>query len=153
MAHFANKGWNLTFRRWLDEAHQEKLRKMIDMLVPCALSNNRDQPKWPCEKNGKFSVNSQYKALCEGESEDRNKRLRKAKIPLKIKIFMWLIKMNAILTRDNFARKRWKGDKSCSFCANPESIEHLFFGCVMSKYCWSLVSIVIGADFRPASFD
>ena len=72
---------------------------------------------------------SQYKSLCEAETGDRNKRLWKAKIPLKIKIFMWLIKMNAILTRDNLARKGWKGNKTGSFCANLESIEHLIFGC------------------------
>ena len=96
---------------------------------------------------------SQYKSWCEAETGERNKRLWKAKIPLKIKIFMWLIKVNAILTRNNLARKGWKCDKTCSFSANPESIEHLFFGCVMTKYCWSLVSIVIGADCRPASLN
>ena len=99
------------------------------MLVPCALSRRRYQPKWLGEKNGKFSINSQYKALCEAKSEDRNKRLQKAKVPLKIKFFIWLIKMNAILTGDNLARKGWKGNKTGSFCANLESIEHLFFGC------------------------
>ena len=129
MALFASKEWNLSLRQWLDEPQQEKLRKMRDVLVPCALSSSRDQPKWLGEKDGKFSVNSQYRALCEAETEDRNKNLWKAKIPLKIKIFMWLIKMNAILTRDNLARKGWKGNKTSSFCANLERIEHLFFGC------------------------
>ena len=79
------------------------------------------------------------------------KKLWKAKLPLKIKVFMWLVKLNAILTRDNLSRKGWQGDKMCSFCSSPESTEHLFFSCVISKYCWSLVSVVVRADCRPGS--
>ena len=97
-------------------------------------------------------MRSQYKFLCEYLTEDRNKKIWKAKLPLKIKVFMWLVKLNAILTRDNLSIRGWQGDKICSFCSSPESVEHLFFGCVMSRYCWSLVSIVVNADCRPGSF-
>ena len=152
VAFFASKGWNLTFRRWLDERQQESLRKLRDMLSACALSNNNDYPKWLGEKNSQFSVKSQYNFLCVYLTEDRNKKLWKAKLPLKIKVFMWLVKLNAILTRDNLSRKGWQGDKMCSFCSSPESTEHLFSSCVISRYCWSLVSVVVKADCRPSSF-
>jgi hypothetical protein len=62
-------------------------------------------------KNGHFSVKSQYKLLCETETEVRNKIIWKAKILLKIKVFMWLVKLNAILTRDNLARRDGRGIK------------------------------------------
>ena len=65
---------------------------------------------------------------------------------------MWLVKLNAILTRDNLSIRGWQGDKICSFCSSPDCVEHLFFGCVMSRYCWSLVSIIVNADCRPGSF-
>ena len=84
----------------------------------------RPVPKWLGE-NGQFSVKSQYNLLFETDTEDRNKKLWKAKIPLKIKIFMWLVKQNTILTRDNLSRKGWQGDKTCSFCNAPENVEHL----------------------------
>jgi len=29
---------------------------------------------------------------------------------------MWLIKQNAILTKDNLAKKSWVGDIHCAFC-------------------------------------
>jgi len=77
----------------------------------------------------------------------------KAKIPLKIKIWMWLIEHNAILTKDNLSRRNWVGDSKCAFCNGDETILHLFFGCNMAKYVWSLVAFVIGADNRPSSFD
>ena len=74
VAFFASKGWNLTFRRWLDERQQESLRKLRDMLSACALSNNNDYPKWLGEKNSQFSVKSQYNFLCVYLTEDRNKK-------------------------------------------------------------------------------
>ena len=76
-----------------------------------------------------------------------------AKIPLKIKIFMWLIYNNAILTKDNLVKRKWVGDERCSFCCEPESISHLLFECAMSKYVWSLVATVVGALCRPISLD
>jgi hypothetical protein len=40
----------------------------------------------------------------------------KAKIPLKIKIFTWLVFQNAILTKDNLSKRKWKSNISCAFC-------------------------------------
>lgn len=34
----------------------------------------------------------------------------KAKLPLKIKIFLWYLKWGVILTKDNLVKRRWKGD-------------------------------------------
>ena len=65
---------------------------------------------------------------------------------------MWLVKSNAILTKDNLSKKGWQGDQTCSFCSTLENTEYLFFGCAMARYCWSLVSIAIGADCRLSSF-
>jgi hypothetical protein len=42
-----------------------------------------------------------------GEPGDANKRIWKAEIPLKIKVFM--INKNAILTKDNLIKKNWQG--------------------------------------------
>lgn len=39
---------------------------------------------------------------------------------------MWLVKQEAILTKDIVLRKKWKGDKHCAFCNELESINHLF---------------------------
>jgi hypothetical protein len=58
------------------------------------------------------------------------KMIWKAKIPLKIKIFMWLVSQNVILTKDNLIKRRWKGNSSCAFCSENENGGHLFFECV-----------------------
>jgi len=77
----------------------------------------------------------------------------KAKIPLKIKNFMWLIYNNAILTKDNLIKRKWVGDERCSFCCEPETISHLLFECTMAKYVWSLVAVALGACCRPTSLE
>jgi hypothetical protein len=87
--------------------------------------------------------------MCEGEVGESNRRIWKAKIPLKIKVFMWLINQNAILTKDNMLKRNWQGDQHCKFCSSEESINHLFFYCTLAKYVWSLTAWVIRADCRP----
>ena len=108
---FAKRGWRLSFRRWLNENLQIQARRLRDMLASVALSDEPDSPIWVrCgKKNGKFSVKSTYMHLCCDLTEDPNKRIWKAKVPLKIKIFLWLSQQNAILTKDNLSKKNWRG--------------------------------------------
>jgi len=72
-----------------------------------------------------FSVKSTYDSS--DDNGDSFSRIWKAKLPYKIKIFLWLIEQGAILTKDNTVRRRWPGNPSCCFCDNMESINHLCF--------------------------
>jgi hypothetical protein len=49
-----------------------------------------------------------------------------------------------LLTRNNLGKRRQVDDKSCVFCSDEESINHLFFECVVSKQAWVVVSEVVG---------
>jgi hypothetical protein len=46
-------------------------------------------------------------------------------------------------------------DLSCLFCNEQESCNHLFFGCVVAKYLWEMVSSIfnkcIGTDFESVA--
>jgi hypothetical protein len=66
------------------------------MLAACAHSNEKDMVKWTWEKFGKFYVKSMYKHLFSLETNNPNKKLWEAKIPMEVKIFMWLIHEDAI---------------------------------------------------------
>jgi hypothetical protein len=151
VADMAGKRWSFTFRRWLDESAQNQLRQMRNILTSCALGQQKDKSIWIWEAKRKFSVKSMYAHLCSADAEKPNKNLWKAKIPLKIKIFMWLIQLNAILTKDNLAKRKWQGDKRCSFCNEEESTVHLFFECYLARYIWSLITWVIGGNRRPSN--
>lgn len=65
------------------------------------MNSNSDSPKWSWDKSGAFSIKSMYKQFYNVETNCPNKRIWKAKIPLKNKVFMWLIEQNVILTKDN----------------------------------------------------
>ena len=49
------------------------------------------------------------------------------KAPLRIKIFMWFVHKQVILTKDNLSKKGWKGAKHCEFCDSIEKVDHFFF--------------------------
>jgi hypothetical protein len=51
----------------------------------------------------------------------------------KIKIFMWLVEQNSILTKDNMLKRNWQGDLCYYFCDNPENMNHLLFECPIAK--------------------
>jgi hypothetical protein len=104
-AEVARKGWRLTFRRWLDEHLQNQLRRLHDLISSFSVRREKDIPKWLKGKLGLFSIKSIYKSLCSQEMENYIKPIRNAKIPLKIKIFLWLICNNAILIKDNLVKK------------------------------------------------
>ena len=73
----------------------------------------------------------------------------KPKIPYKIKIFMWLVENNAILTKNNLIWRHWVGDPICQFCTAHETIDHLFFQCPVAKVTWGIVAHCLGATDIP----
>jgi hypothetical protein len=42
---------------------------------------------------------------------------------------------------DNLIRRNWRGGKQCVFCAQTETIQHLFFECHIAKFIWTAVHI------------
>jgi hypothetical protein len=70
------------------------------------------------------------------------------KVPIKIKVFLWYLKKGVILTKDNLARRNWNGDRKCSFCHCPETIQHIFFWIVfMPNSCGALY--IYFSVYRP----
>jgi hypothetical protein len=100
------------------------------------LSEEKDKVTWRWTHNKKNSVSSVYRFLSRDECGASYARIWKAKIPEKIKICMWLIDQNAILTKDNMIKKKWVGDPGCYFCGIDETIDHLMFECPIARVVW-----------------
>lgn len=66
---------------------------------------------------------------------------------------MWLMMNNAILTKDNLLKRKWKGDPKCCFCKTPESILHLIFQCHVAKTVWAVVAKCFGANTIPRNLE
>ena len=81
----------------------------------CYVVNDLDVFVWKLTNNGTFSVKSMYKDLMNGHARYLSSYLWKLKIPLKIKIFMWFLHKNVLLTKDNLAKRKWQGCTKCFF--------------------------------------
>jgi hypothetical protein len=58
-----------------------------------------------------------------------NKQLWRLKVQLKIKIFMWYMRKEVVLTKDNLIKRIWGDSKQYYFCLHDETIQHLFYDC------------------------
>lgn len=56
-------------------------------------------------------------------------------------------KKGVAVTKDNLAKRKWKGNISCCWCSQDESIKHLFFECPMAKLLRTIISFIFG--FQP----
>ena len=129
----------ISFRRWLPSILQgqwdEVNRKVLSFPFPMSL----DKVTWKWSPKGVFTVKSTYDRLFTNSVGEPFNRIWKAKLPYKIKIFLWLIENGTLLTKDNMVKRNWQGDPTCRFCENIESIQHLFFECplarVVLEYC------------------
>lgn len=55
-------------------------------------------------------------------------------IPLKVKIFVWLVLKSKILTIDNLHKRSWPGEQDCVLCLDTEeTIDHFFAMCEMTR--------------------
>ena len=92
-------------------------------------------------RSGIYSVKSFYNCInFGGVVSPFGDSLWKTLCPQKIHVFLWLCLYNKSLTRDNVAKRKTIEDKSCLFCSEDESIQHLFFECVNSNLIWDIIS-------------
>jgi hypothetical protein len=152
VADAARRNWFFTYRRWLSAELLVQDGEMRDKLNRIVLTQGNDSHVWDWTKNGQFTVKSVYKDLSRAGIDRSFKHLWKAKIPLKIKVWLWLIWHNAIATKDTMLERGWTGNPFCQFCRQKETILHLFFSCPAAKYVWSCVAKSIGVVTRPRNF-
>jgi hypothetical protein len=68
------------------------------------LNNQKDVFTWNLHQNGLYIVHLLYLTLINNGMANINKKIWRVKIPLKIKIFLWYMKKEVVLTKDNLAR-------------------------------------------------
>jgi len=65
------------------------------------------------KKKYRFSDKSLYNGFTVNDAGPSFKYIWKGKIPAKIKIFLWLMENNAVLTKDNMIKRKWKANPLC----------------------------------------
>ena len=77
--------------------------------------------------------------------------LWKCKLPLKIKVFLWLACQGRLQTGMALKRKKWKGNEKCVVCNVSETVDHIFFICPLDKFAWECIKEALGWDRAPNS--
>lgn len=114
--------------------------------------NIKDEIIWGLTKNGLFSIKSFYTAMKMQEASSMigeiHKKIWHIKVPLTIRIFLWLLIRNSVLTKNYLKKRGWrKGNETCQFCDKKEAIQHLFFDWPMTRFTWNVVSCAF--DLKP----
>ena len=117
------------------------------------LNDDEDRCRWILTKSGKFSERSMYLALKMTTVKWQHRDVWVVKIPLKIKIFLWLAFHNSVLTKDVLIKRGWKGkDSKCCICNELESLDHMFFHCSLAKFIWGVIRCATGLVDVPTHF-
>jgi hypothetical protein len=139
----------ITFTRWLVDDLREHWNNILRDVSNIILDTSDDVILWKFGNKGSFTVKSVYNALSTNDVGPYHKKIWKGNIPAKIKIFLWSVMNNAILTKDNLIKRKWAGNPTCHFYDEEENISHLLFQCSTAKVVWVVVAYAIGADNVP----
>ena len=115
------QGWNLMFRRALNDWEVERLTDLLQALNPfLGINEEPDKPAWKLHSRGVFTVKSCY--------WERNinhflttvwpwKLICKIKIPLKIACFTWLVIRRACLPTKCYKEEVYRSARG-AICVN-----------------------------------
>jgi len=106
---FILKHAQLYFSRWLPVTLFGPWVSLIDEVYSYPFENEEDTISWKMHKSGGFSTRSVYDLMTSGDTGHPFSHIWKARIPHRIKIFMWLYENKAILTKENLLRRNWQG--------------------------------------------
>ena len=138
---FDSQGIQIKFSRQLVGVYHREWCALLQQFQHFQLTNVNDQIVWRWTSHGRFTVHSLYTWLEFGGIPNTSfSSIWQANIPLKVRIFLWLVKQNKILTKDNLLKMGWTGNSQCVFCSEEESVDHLFINCIVAKSIWMWIA-------------
>ena len=78
------------------------------------------------------------------------KHLWNLEIPLKIRIILWLLHRNSILTKSNLIKRGQIGNVQCHFYYDKEVVDHLLFRCLLATLVWQVVDHALELGRTPS---
>ena len=129
--------WNLNL---IDQCFFPPDAKIIKSMPLCFVPQN-DSLVWPAKRNGKFSVKSRYKCLCDDYHEavpevaEVHRGLWKGvwglNVPGKIKHFQWKCCSNVLPAKENLLKRTIIAESVFHLCSEQsEDVMHALWGCV-----------------------
>ena len=75
----------------------------------------------------------------------------KAKLPLKIRFFIWQVLNDKLQSAKQLVKRGWPGEIGCKMCGVSKSTDHLIFRCVVMNFVWNVCAEEFGWDRVPSS--
>ncbi|KAG7566501.1 Reverse transcriptase domain [Arabidopsis suecica] len=133
------RGWDLTkISPYISEHRRLDLAAIVLDNVTGAV----DRISWRESQDGKFSVSSAYEMLTYDESPRQNmekfyKQMWKACVPERVRVFMWLVGNQAIMTNAERFRRHLCDSEVCPVCkGGVETILHVLRDCPSISGIW-----------------
>ncbi|RLN34680.1 putative retroelement [Panicum miliaceum] len=144
--------WDVNFRRTFSEEDMQLWEELLTVLHGVAMdSSQSDEVMWMLDKSRSFATKSMYRFLTFGGVTSKEAGgIWKARVPLKIKVFIWQM-FHKLPTATELVKRGWKGSHRCSLCGQPESGDHIFFHCSMARFTWCCLRDFFGWDGHPTS--
>jgi len=111
--------------------------KILHIIGQVSFTHAQDRICWRWGPRGAFTTRSLYTILnhC-GITTPHPHLWWHLPIPKKIRVFMWLLNNNKILTKNILRSRGWNGNTQCSFCDALEIRDHLFLNCPLIQQVW-----------------
>ncbi|KAA3453503.1 reverse transcriptase [Gossypium australe] len=132
--------WNIDMLHiWLSE----DILKRVVSIPPPHLDGGEDRIIWARSGSSSFSIRSTYWTLKENSwrpKDDNWKIIWKYQGPQRVRIFLWLVTNQRLLTNSERSRRGIAQSSACQRCDhNLEDIMHVLCDCLMAKEAWMLV--------------
>ncbi|KAL4335605.1 hypothetical protein GQ457_07G017880 [Hibiscus cannabinus] len=142
-----NGGWDwIRLKQWLP---QDAVAK-IAAIKPPRSDAGADTPGWRWGKSRTFTVRSAYQAIhtpSTTTNETHWSKIWRLPVPQRIRVFMWLVFRQRLLTNAERFRRHLTLSDSCPLCHSaPETIDHMLRTCPRARHGWEAV-------IRPSNLD
>lgn len=137
------QGWNLSFRRLLNDWEIGRAAGLVQLLNDFKGTNLEDDSiRWRHNSDGKFSVSRLYRRKVQvlpGRISGPWGKIWKNNVPVKVRCFTWLVARRACLTHEKLQRRGFQIASWCSLCNETnETNSHLFLHCKVTSQLWAL---------------
>jgi hypothetical protein len=133
---------SLIFRRRLFGVGANLLENLKKDCEGYCFKDSKDKPSWILDKKG-FSVKSLYRQFKQNTIRKPYWFIWKAKIPQRIKVFLWLILEDKILSKENLKKRNWHGNVNCDWCGCLETTNHIFYNCQVATFTWKVIQMAL----------
>lgn len=114
--------WELDLRRNLGPEELAELSEMQEVLEVVQITEDDDKLVWALEPSGKFSSKSLYRLMVNpGEVDTRMRDMWEVKMPLKIKVFLWMLWHDRVQTGEQLKIRKSKHSEFFKYCQRAPS--------------------------------